>query len=235
MKSLIQAKKLTKIYGEPPNETRALDGVSFEIKKGEFVAIIGPSGSGKSTLMHILGCLDHPTSGEYFLDTKKVANLNEKELATIRNQKLGFVFQSFNLLPRTSAQKNVELPLIYAKVKSRDRAQRAQDLLIKVGLGEKLLSTPAKLSGGQQQRVAIARALINNPLIIFADEPTGNLDTKSSYEIMDILKKLNTEGITIIMITHELDIAKMAKRIITIRDGKIISDKKTTKIKNGSV
>lgn len=235
MKSLILAKKLTKIYGEAPNETRALDYVSFEIKKGEFVAIIGPSGSGKSTLMHILGCLDHPTSGEYFLDNKNVANLSEKELATIRNQKIGFVFQSFNLLPRTSAQKNVELPLVYAKVKSKDRTQRAQNLLAKVGLAEKFLSTPATLSGGQQQRVAIARALVNNPLIIFADEPTGNLDTKSSYEIMDVLKKLNTEGITIIMITHELDIAKMAKRIITIRDGKIISDKKTNKIKNGSV
>lgn len=235
MKSLILAKKLTKIYGEAPNETRALDYVSFEIKKGEFVAIIGPSGSGKSTLMHILGCLDHPTSGEYFLDNKNVANLSEKELATIRNQKIGFVFQSFNLLPRTSAQKNVELPLVYAKVKSKDRAQRAQALLAKIGLSEKFLSTPATLSGGQQQRVAIARALVNNPLIIFADEPTGNLDTKSSYEIMDVLKKLNTEGITIIMITHELDIAKMAKRIITIRDGKIISDKKTNKIKNGSV
>lgn len=235
MKSLIQAKKLTKIYGEPPNETRALDNVSFEIKKGEFVAIIGPSGSGKSTLMHMLGCLDHPTSGVYSLDDKNVANLSENELATIRNQKIGFVFQSFNLLPRTSAQKNVELPLIYAKVKSKDRIRRAQDLLIKVGLAEKFQSTPATLSGGQQQRVAIARALVNNPLIIFADEPTGNLDTKSSYEIMDVLKKLNTEGITIIMITHEQDIARMAKRIITIRDGKIISDKKTTKVKNGSV
>lgn len=235
MKALILARRLTKIYGEQPNETRALDDVSFEIKKGEFVAIIGPSGSGKSTLMHILGCLDHPTSGQYFLDGKNVASLNEKELATIRNQKLGFVFQSFNLLPRTSAQKNVELPLVYAKVGAKNRKQRAQDLLVKVGLAEKFLSTPATLSGGQQQRVAIARALINNPLIIFADEPTGNLDTKSSYEIMDILKKLNSEGITIIMITHEQDIANMAKRIITIRDGKIISDKKTTKIKNGSV
>lgn len=229
MKALISAKNLAKIYGEAPNETRALDDVSFEIKNDEFVAIIGPSGSGKSTLMHILGCLDRPTSGDYFLEDKNVANLSEKELATIRNQKLGFVFQSFNLLPRTSAQKNVELPLVYAKVKANERAQRAQELLTKVGLGEKYLSTPATLSGGQQQRVAIARALVNNPLIIFADEPTGNLDTKSSYEIMDILKKLNSEGITIIMITHEQDIAKMAKRVITIRDGKIISDKKNRK------
>lgn len=229
MKPLISAKNLTKIYGETPNETRALDDVSFEIKKEEFVAIIGPSGSGKSTLMHILGCLDHPTSGQYFLEGKNVANLSENELASIRNQNIGFVFQFFNLLPRTSAIKNVQLPMIYSNTKRSERETRAKKLLEAVGLSDKLNSTPAQLSGGQQQRVAIARALVNNPLIIFADEPTGNLDTKSSYEIMDILKKLNSQGNTIIMITHETDIAKLAKRVITVRDGKIVSDKKNRK------
>ncbi len=229
MKSLILVKNLTKIYGQPPNETRALDGVSFEIKKGEFVAIIGPSGSGKSTLMHILGCLDHPTSGQYFLESQNVANLDENQLASIRNENIGFVFQFFNLLPRTSALKNVQLPMVYSNTPRAKRQERAIELLEAVGLKDKLKSTPAQLSGGQQQRVAIARALVNNPLIIFADEPTGNLDTKSSYEIMDILKKLNKGGNTIIMITHEPDIAKLSKRVITIRDGKIISDKKNRK------
>jgi len=223
--SLIKVKNLAKTYGEASNETRALDGVSFEIKKGEFVAIIGPSGSGKSTLMHILGCLDHPTSGQYLLKGKDVANLNENQLAAIRNQNIGFVFQFFNLLPRTSALKNVQLPMIYSNTPRSKRVQRASELLGAVGLKDKLNSTPAQLSGGQQQRVAIARALVNDPLIIFADEPTGNLDTKSSHEIMAILKKLNEEGNTIIMITHEPDIAKLAKRVITVRDGKIIKDK----------
>ncbi|MDO8261571.1 MAG: ABC transporter ATP-binding protein [Candidatus Magasanikbacteria bacterium] len=228
---MISTKNLCKYYGEEENLTKAVDNVTLKVDKGEFVAIIGPSGSGKSTLMHIIGCLDKPTSGQYFLDNKQLIQFSENELAKIRNEQIGFVFQSFNLLPRTSAQKNVELPLVYAKVGARDREIRAQELLTKLGLGEKFLSTPAKLSGGQQQRVAIARALINNPLILLADEPTGNLDTKASYEIMDILKNLNREGITVIMITHELDIAKQAKRVIAMRDGKIVSDKKISKNK----
>lgn len=231
MTPIISTNNLCKYYGEEDNLTKAVDNVTLKIDKGEFVAIIGPSGSGKSTLMHIIGCLDKPTSGQYYLNNKQLIQFSENELAKIRNEQIGFVFQSFNLLPRTSAQNNVELPLVYAKVGAKERGQRAQDLLRKLGLGEKLLSTPAKLSGGQQQRVAIARALINNPLILLADEPTGNLDTKASFEIMDILKNLNHEGITIIIITHESDIAKKAKRIIAMRDGKIVSDKKISKAK----
>lgn len=220
--TLISAKNLSKFYGEKDNLTKALDNVSLDIKKGEFTAIVGPSGSGKSTLMHILGCLDRPSSGTYKLEGKIVSKLSEKELARIRNSQIGFIFQSFNLLARTSAVKNVELPLIYAKVKPQARSERAKKALIKLGLADRLESTPAKLSGGQQQRVAIARALINNPLIILADEPTGNLDTKASMEIMDILKGLNKEGITIVMITHEPVIARLARRTITIKDGKIV-------------
>lgn len=227
MSALISLKNITKTYGEDDSITKALDNVSFEIKKGEFVAIIGPSGSGKSTLMHIIGCLDKPTSGQYFLQGKQVSHLSENELARIRNQDIGFVFQSFNLLARTTAQKNVELPLVYAKVNAVERQKRAQEELISVGLADKLQATPAKLSGGQQQRVAIARALVNHPILILADEPTGNLDTKASLEIMTILKGLNKDGITIVMITHETDIAKLSKRVVTIRDGNITSDRKT--------
>lgn len=226
MTAIISAKNLTKIYGEPPNETIALNKVSLEIKKGEFVAIIGPSGSGKSTLMHILGCLDKPTSGEYLFDGKFASKLSDNEFAKIRSQKIGFVFQFFNLLPRTTSIKNVQLPLTYAGIKKQERLTRTIHALQEVGLADKLESTPAQLSGGQQQRVAIARALINNPLVIFADEPTGNLDTKSSAEIMSIFKKLSRDGRTIVMITHEADIAKNAQRIITIRDGQITSDRK---------
>jgi len=229
MEAIISAQNLVKVYGEPPNQTVALDGVSLKIKKGEFAAIIGPSGSGKSTLMHILGCLDRASAGEYHFENKNVSKLSENELAQIRNQKIGFVFQFFNLLPRTSAAKNVELPLIYSKVEKLQRQKRAQELLNTLGLADKLNSTPAQLSGGQQQKVAIARALINNPLVIFADEPTGNLDTKSSHEIMAIFKKLNKGGHTIIIITHERDIARYATRIITIRDGQIVSDKRNKK------
>lgn len=227
MSALISLKNITKTYGEEDSITKALDNVSFEIKKGEFVAIIGPSGSGKSTLMHIIGCLDKPTSGQYFLQDKQVSHLSENELARIRNQDIGFVFQSFNLLARTTALKNVELPLVYAKVNAVERQKRAQEELISVGLADKLQATPAKLSGGQQQRVAIARALVNHPILILADEPTGNLDTKASLEIMTILKGLNKDGITIVMITHETDIAKLSKRVVTIRDGNITSDRKT--------
>lgn len=226
MPNLISAKNLTKIYGQRPNQTIALDGVSIDIKKGEFVAIIGPSGSGKSTLMHILGCLDKPTSGQYIFGAKEVSKFSDSELAKIRNEQIGFVFQFFNLLPRTSALKNTELPLVYSNIPRNKRAEIATRLLEKTGLGDKLNSTGAELSGGEQQRVAIARALVNDPQVIFADEPTGNLDSKSSTKIMEIFKDLNREGRTIVMITHEQDIAKCAKRIITIRDGKIESDTK---------
>ena len=226
MNAALDVKKISKIYGEPPNETIALKNVSLQIKEGEFVAIIGPSGSGKSTLMNILGLLDIPTSGEYFFENRKAANLSQNDLAKLRNQKIGFVFQSFNLLPRTSSLKNVELPLIYSGVGKKEREQKAKEMLERVGLGDKLFSTPAKLSGGQQQRVAIARALVNDPFVIFADEPTGNLDTRSSSEIMQIFKDLNNEGRTIVLITHETDIAKLASRILTMRDGQIVSDVK---------
>lgn len=227
MANLISAKNLTKTYGSDDSLTYALNNASIEIKRGEFVAIIGPSGSGKSTLMHILGCLDKPTSGNYFLNGEQVSKLSESSLAKIRNKQIGFVFQSFNLLPRTSALKNVELPLIYSDIKGVQRAEIAKNMLIRVGLENKLDSTPAKLSGGQQQRVAIARALVNEAEIIMADEPTGNLDSKSSEEIMELIKNLNREGKTIIIITHEKEIAQKAKRVITVKDGKIVSDVKT--------
>lgn len=232
MANLISAKNLTKIYGSEDTLTYALNNASIEIKKGEFVAIIGPSGSGKSTLMHILGCLDKPTSGSYFLNGEQVSKLSENTLARIRNKQIGFVFQSFNLLPRTSALKNVELPLIYSGIGKSERIEKSENMLIKVGLQEKLDSTPSKLSGGQQQRVAIARALVNDAQIIMADEPTGNLDSKSSEEIMELIKGLNREGKTIIIITHEKEIAQIAKRIVTVKDGKVVSDVKT-KSKDG--
>jgi len=223
---LIDAGNLQKTYGEGESKTEALKKVSIKVRAGEFVAIIGPSGSGKSTLMNILGCLDRPDSGNYLFENRDIGKLSDIELAKIRNRKIGFVFQAFNLLARTSALKNVELPLIYSGVKQDERNTRAMQVLEDVNLSDKLKSTPAQLSGGQQQRVAIARALINNPLVIFADEPTGNLDTKSSNEIMEIFKKLNEKGRTIVMITHEKDIAQRAARIITMRDGQITSDKK---------
>lgn len=229
MANLINARNLFKTYGEAPNETHALNNVSVNINKGEFVAIIGPSGSGKSTLMHILGCLEKPTGGEYTLDGRDVSELSEVALAKIRNQFLGFVFQSFNLLSRTTSLKNVILPLVYSEIHGKEREIRATKLLNDVGIGEKINSFPNQLSGGQQQRVAIARSLVNEPLVIFADEPTGNLDTKASQEIIDIFKQLNRDGKTIVMITHEMDVAKQAKRIITVRDGKIVSDRKIKK------
>lgn len=224
MTPLIKTVRISKVYGVKPNQTIALKNVSLTITKGEFVAIVGPSGSGKSTLMHILGCLDKPTSGQYYFEGRPTSELSQNELAQIRSRQIGFVFQTFNLLPRTSALKNVGLPLIYAGVAQNQRNQKATKLLTRIGLADKLQSTPAQLSGGQQQRVAIARALVNNPAVIFADEPTGDLDTKSSIEIMNIFKKLNQRGHTVIIITHEKDIAAAAKRIITIRDGQIKSD-----------
>jgi len=222
--SLISISRLSKIYQSGEVEVKALDDVSFEIKKGEFVAIMGPSGSGKSTLMHILGLLDRPTSGKYLLEDMDTSKFSDEELAKIRNQKIGFVFQFFNLLPRTNALRNVMVPMVYGGVKPQQREKRARQLLEAVGLGERIYHTSSQLSGGEQQRVAIARALAMNPAIILADEPTGNIATNQAQEIMRIFQKLNKEGHTIILITHELDIAEYAKRIIQLRDGKIIKD-----------
>jgi putative ABC transport system ATP-binding protein len=221
---MIELREVTKVYSLGEIEVYALKGVSLRIENGEFVAIMGPSGSGKSTLMNILGCLDTPSSGSYLLDGVEVAGMSENRLAEIRNLKLGFVFQSFNLLPRLSALEQVELPLIYADVP--DRKKFAAQALAAVGLGDRLHSKPTQLSGGQQQRVAIARALVTRPSIILADEPTGNLDTKTSLEIMALLAHFNALGMTIIFVTHEPDIAALAGRVLTIRDGLIASDER---------
>lgn len=225
---MIEIRDLRKIYSAGEEPVAALDGVSLKIDNGEFVAIMGASGSGKSTMLNILGCLDVPTSGSYLLDGVEVARRTRRELAIIRNRKLGFVFQNFNLLPRTSAIENVELPDIYLGRLSRSqRRRRAVELLRRVGLGGRGTHTPAELSGGQQQRVAIARALMNEPPVLFADEPTGNLDTKSSVEIMNLFTELSNEGITIVMVTHEDDIAAYAKRHLVMRDGHLIKDERT--------
>lgn len=222
---MIDIKQLTKIYQNGPIQVKALKEVDLTVKEGEFVAIMGASGSGKSTMMNIIGCLDRCTDGKYRLDGIDVAELKDKELAKIRNQKIGFVFQSFNLLPKLSALENVELPMMYAGIKPKNRRERAMIALEKVGLKERVLHKPNELSGGQKQRVAIARALVNDPVILLADEPTGNLDSHSSEEIIEIFKTLNEEGVTIVMVTHEPDIAQHSKRIVTFRDGEIISDK----------
>ena len=218
----VKLANISKVYKMGDNDVVALNGVDLDIAEGEFVAIMGPSGSGKSTLMNILGCLDTPTTGSYLLDNEEVANLSEDVLAKIRNKKIGFVFQNFNLLSRISALENVALPLVYAGVSKTERINRAQELLKMVGLADRQHHMTNELSGGQRQRVAIARALVNNPKIIMADEPTGNLDTKSSVEIMAMFKELYKQGKTIILVTHEPDIAENAKRIITVRDGKIV-------------
>ena len=218
----VKLANISKVYKMGDNDVVALNGVDLDIAEGEFVAIMGPSGSGKSTLMNILGCLDTPTTGSYLLDNEEVANLSEDVLAKIRNKKIGFVFQNFNLLSRISALENVALPLVYAGVSKTERINRAQELLKMVGLADRQHHMPNELSGGQRQRVAIARALVNNPKIIMADEPTGNLDTKSSVEIMAMFKELYKQGKTIILVTHEPDIAENAKKIITVRDGKIV-------------
>ena len=220
---MISVSRVCKIYKNDSVETRAVDDISFEIKKGEFVAIMGPSGSGKSTLMHILGALDLPISGEYILDGESVSKLTDDQCANIRNKKIGFVFQSYNLLPRTSALKNVALPMMYAGISKEKRMGTAKKFLEMVGLADRIDHTPNQLSGGQQQRVAIARSLVMNPSIILADEPTGNIASSQAEEIMTIFKKLNRAGHTIVMITHEPDIAEHAKRIIHIRDGKIVT------------
>ncbi len=223
---MIDISHVSKVYKTELLETTALSDISFVINKGEFVAIMGPSGSGKSTLMHILGALDLPTSGSYMLDGGEVSKLSEDELADIRNRKIGFIFQAFNLLPRITALKNVMLPMVYAGVPKPEREKKAQRYLALVGLSDRMHHVPNQLSGGQQQRVAIARALSLNPAILLADEPTGNIATTQAHEIMDIFQKLNHDGHTIIMITHEPDIANFAGRVIMIRDGEIVSDKK---------
>lgn len=222
---MIEIHNLYKTYQINQIQIQALKNINLSIRKNEFVAIVGPSGSGKTTLMNMLGCLDTPTSGTYILDNVEVSSLTDDELAEIRNQKIGFVFQNFNLIQKLTAIENVELPLIYMGVKSSERLKRAKSALEKVGLGDRLHHKPNELSGGQQQRVAIARALINNPPIIFADEPTGNLDSKSGEEIMNLLKELHKNGNTIVLITHDNDIANQADRIIRISDGSIVEDR----------
>lgn len=224
MENLIELEDLCRIYVMGSQSLVALNKINLTIKKGEYVALMGPSGSGKSTLMNILGCLDSPDSGKYFLNSKQVSSMSDNELAAIRNKEIGFVFQSFNLLPRQSAQENVALPLIYAGWKKADRMKRAAEVLAQVGLADRMHHKPNELSGGQRQRVAVARALVNHPSIILADEPTGNLDTKTSEEIMILFEEIHSRGNTIILVTHEEDIARRAKRIIRLRDGVIEDD-----------
>lgn len=221
---MIKVKNLRKVFKNGSIEVEALKGVSYSIQDGEFVSIMGPSGSGKSTLMHLLGCLDQATSGEYFLAGTNVGSLNDNELAVIRNEQIGFVFQQFNLLPRTSILHNVEVPMIYKGISRKKRKERATEMLTKVGLGHRLDHQPNEVSGGQKQRVAIARALVNNPSLILADEPTGNLDTTTGNEIMNLFRELNEQGHTVVIVTHEPEIAEQTKRIINLRDGLVSAD-----------
>jgi putative ABC transport system ATP-binding protein len=224
MSRIIETHEISKIYQMGSEKVHALQSISIEINKGEYVAFMGPSGSGKSTLMNIVGCLDTPTAGQYILNSKDVSNMTENELAEIRNKEIGFVFQTFNLLPRASSLENVALPLIYAGYSKSERTERAMEVLDSVGLGNRASHKPNELSGGQRQRVAIARALVNNPSIILADEPTGNLDSKTSYEIMALFDELHSNGNTIIMVTHEDDIAHYAHRIVRLKDGLVETD-----------
>jgi putative ABC transport system ATP-binding protein len=226
---MIRLDRITRVYRAGSHAVRALRGVDLTIDRGEFVAIMGASGSGKSTLMNVLGCLDRPTSGSYVLNGEDVATLSRDRLAGLRNRTIGFVFQGFHLLPRTSAQENVELPLLYSAEAPgwAEMRERAREALASVGLGDRVAHTPSELSGGQQQRVAIARALVTRPALLLADEPTGNLDSRTTLEIIDILQRLNQQGLTILMVTHEPDIADAARRIITLRDGLIRSDRRT--------
>ena len=234
MNAVILARDLTKTYQLGDTTLNALDHVNLEVAEGELVAIMGSSGSGKSTLMNILGCLDRPTSGSYFLAGREVSTLSRTELAGIRNRFLGFVFQSFNLLARTSAQENVELPLVYAGLSRGERARRARAALERVGLGERLDHSPAQLSGGQQQRVAIARAIVNEPRLVLADEPTGNLDSKTSDSVMALFQGLWQSGLTIVFVTHEPDVARYASRVVVLRDGHIVSDARQTPVIAGA-
>ena len=224
--TVILTHKLTRDYDMGSETVRALRGVSIQIRKNEYVAVMGPSGSGKSTLMNLIGCLDTPTSGEYWLNGQKVSDLADDELARIRNKEIGFVFQTFNLLPRADALHNVELPLIYAGLSARGRRARAAQALVRVGLGDRMDHRPNELSGGQRQRVAIARALVNDPSILLADEPTGNLDSTTSAEIMQVFGDLHRQGQTVVMVTHEHDIAAHAARVITLRDGLVATDQR---------
>jgi putative ABC transport system ATP-binding protein len=222
--TIIELKDIKKHYQMGSQEVRALDGVSLTIKKNEYVAIMGPSGSGKSTMMNVIGCLDTPTSGDYILNGTNVSHLTDDELAVVRNREIGFVFQTFNLLPRSNCLANVELPLIYAGIKSSERKEMASEALRRVGLGDRMDHRPNELSGGQRQRVAIARALVNTPSILLADEPTGNLDSKTGVEIMNLFEDLYRQGNTIILVTHETDIASHARRIVQLKDGLVESD-----------
>ena len=224
--SLIELDGVQRFYSTGDVEVRALDGVSMKIASGEFVAVMGPSGSGKSTLMNIIGCLDRPTGGRYMLAGREVSGLSKTDLAGVRSQTLGFVFQNFNLLPRTSALENVELPLMYQGIRSKERKARAAESLGHVGLASRAGHTPNQLSGGQQQRVAIARALVTRPRVILADEPTGNLDSRTSLEVMALFQDLGHQGITIILVTHEPDVAEFASRVIVVKDGHVLSDEK---------
>ena len=232
MSTVIAVRNLVKTYVVGEVEVKALRGVNLEVRQGEFLAVTGPSGSGKSTFMHIIGCLDRPSSGQYILDGQDVSTMSKDALASVRNKKIGFVFQGFNLLSRTSALDNVELPLLYGGngMKTRERHERALEMLALVGLGNRADHHPNQLSGGQQQRVAIARALINRPSILLADEPTGNLDTRTSIEVMGIFQRLNQErGITIVLITHEMDIAEYGSRMVSFRDGQVVADRAVTR------
>jgi putative ABC transport system ATP-binding protein len=228
---LISISNLRKIYQMGEVEVRALDGVDLEVHAGDFVAIMGPSGSGKSTLMNLIGCLDTPTSGEYVLNEQRVSDLDDIELANIRNREIGFVFQTFNLLSRATALSNVELPLIYARVSVKERHRRAREALEKVGLADRAKHQPNELSGGQRQRVALARALVNEPSILLADEPTGNLDSRTSAEMMELFNELNAAGNTLVVVTHEEDIAAHARRVVRLLDGKIVVDERVASSK----
>ena len=224
MTAVLLADNIHKYYELGESRVHALRGINVSVERGDFVAIMGASGSGKSTFMNILGCLDRPSSGRYLLEGTDVAVLDKRQLAAIRNSKLGFVFQGFNLLPRTTALENVQLPTLYTRIEKSERIQRAKDALVLVGLADRSQHFPSQLSGGQQQRVAIARALVNHPAILLADEPTGNLDSRTSVEIMDLFQRLNEQGLTVVLVTHEHDIAQFAKRVIVFRDGRIRKD-----------
>ncbi len=224
MTPLITLRDIRKVYDMGQEQVRALDGVSLELARGDYIAVMGPSGSGKSTLMNVIGCLDTPSSGSYTHNGKEVAHLTDDELAEIRNTEIGFIFQTFNLLPRTDALQNVELPLVYSGASRRERAERAQEALRAVGLGDRMHHRPNELSGGQRQRVAIARALVNRPAIVLADEPTGNLDSRTGEEILALIDQIHGAGNTIILVTHEEELAERAARVIRLRDGKIVAD-----------